>query len=366
MIATHFAGFPSVAIELHSQGNTVQGNFIGTDASGDHALVPPGGGQPAVEILGDGNLVGGTLGVTPGGPCSGACNVVAGGGVQLHGSGNTVQGNLIGTDVTGTKSLGSATSDFAGLAILPLDRFASGVVCNQAVGNQLGGTAAGAGNVIAAADTDGVYIRGLNDLSGLATCGATQNRVEGNLIGTDVTGTRTTDATGASFGNAGFGVLDDGGNGDVIGGATKAALNVISGSGADGVLLGGPGLTVEGNLIGTDITGTQDLGNVGSGIQAGSSSFASSDSVIADNVVSGNGHYGVYVVSGSSQRVVGNKIGTNAAGTAAIPNDLDGVFWIVVDGAIGGPTAGERNVVSGNRGNGIVVATFHRSRSDPQ
>jgi hypothetical protein len=371
VIATHFEGFPSPAIFLQSSGNTVQGNFIGTDVSGDHALVPPTSGEPAVFILGDGNLVGGTTGVTPGGRCTGACNVVTAGGVQLHGSDNTVQGNLIGTDATGTKSLGSATGDYGGVAILPLDR--AGLDCPHAVRNRVGGTDPGAGNVIAGAHI-GIYVSGKFNF-GPETCGPlpTENHVEGNLVGTDVTGTKTTDADGRSFGSD-LGVFDVLGSGDVIGGTAgttpggpcTGACNLISGNAFDGVslvsspFLCGCGNIVQGNLIGTDITGTQDLGNGTDGIQAGDANSESlRDTVIADNVVSGNGWRGLFVAAGSAQRVVGNKIGTDAAGTAAIPNDLDGLVWFVgVDGVIGGPTAGERNVVSGNGGSGIIVSPF--------
>ena len=73
VIATYFPGFPYPALELRSSGNTVRGNFIGTDATGDHALVPPG--ASTVQIIGDQNQVGGPN-VTPGGSCTGPCNVI--------------------------------------------------------------------------------------------------------------------------------------------------------------------------------------------------------------------------------------------------------------------------------------------------
>ena len=328
VIATHFEGFPYLALELRSSGNTVQGNFIGTDASGDHALVPPG--ASTVIIVGDDNQVGGPTGVTSGGSCTGPCNVITEGGLLLAGSNNTVQGNRIGTDATGTKSLGESNR---AVAIQPYER--RDEPCNKAVGNRVGGTEPGAGNVIAGSETDGVFISGYLSAGVVpVTCGPlpTGNRVEGNLIGTDVTGT-TTDGTGRSFGNA-RGVLEDSGSGDVIGGPIAAARNVISGNAGVGVLivdnvLCGCGNIVQGNLIGTDITGTKDLGNGFDGIDAGdANSGALRDTVIADNVVSGNGSRGLFVANGSSLRVVGNKIGTNATGTAAIPNDADGVEWL--------------------------------------
>ena len=371
VIATHFEGFAYLPLDLHSSGNTVQGNFIGTDATGDHALIPPG--ASSVIIIGDHNQVGGLTGVTRGGSCTGPCNVITEGGLLLAGSNNTVQGNRIGTDATGTKSLGESNR---AVAIQPYER--RDEPCNKAVDNRVGGTEPGAGNLIAGSDTDGVFISGYLSAGVVpVTCGPlpTGNRVEGNLIGTDVTGTKTTDGTGRSFGNA-RGVIEDSGSGDVIGGPIAAARNVISGNAGVGVLivdnvLCGCGNVVQGNLIGTDITGTKDLGNGFDGIDAGdANSGALRDTVIADNVVSGNGSRGLFVANGSSLRVVGNKIGTNATGTAAIPNDADGVEWLSPgpassggDGAIGGPTAGERNVVSGNQGHGIVIDPFAGSVS---
>ena len=165
IIATHFEGFPSYALNLLSSGNTVQGNFIGTDVTGDHALVPPG--ASIVNIWGDHNQVGGPTGVALGESCVGPCNVIVEGGLLLAGSNNTVQGNRIGTDATGTKSLGETNR---AVAIQPYER--RDEPCNKAVGNTVGGTEPGVGNVIAGSDTDGVYIRG--PLTFIATCGPTE------------------------------------------------------------------------------------------------------------------------------------------------------------------------------------------------
>jgi uncharacterized repeat protein (TIGR01451 family)/LPXTG-motif cell wall-anchored protein len=111
-------------------------------------------------------------------------------GVYIRGSaasGNAVLGNLIGTDVTGTADLGN-------------DQY--GVYIADAPNNTVGGTAAGARNVISGNGGLGVYIYG---------SGASGNAVLGNLIGTDVTGT-------ADLGNGGDGVFVAGtGAGNVIG-----------------------------------------------------------------------------------------------------------------------------------------------------
>ena len=194
----------------------------------------------------------------------------------------------------------------------------------------MGGTEPGAGNVIAGSDTDGVYIRGAPQLhrhvwTDGKPCRGQPDRHRRHR--------HEDDGRDRQELRERKGVLEDSGSGDVIGGPTAAARNVISGNAGVGVLIVdgavcGCGNIVQGNLIGTDITATKDLGNGFDGIDAGdANSGALRDTVIADNVVSGNGSRGLFVANGSSLRVVGNKIGTNATGTAAIPNDVDGVEW---------------------------------------
>jgi parallel beta-helix repeat protein len=107
---------------------------------------------------------------------------------------------------------------------------------------------------------------------------------------------------------------------------------------------------VQGNYIGTDLHGTGPLGNAAGGVVIGESS----NNLIADNVVSGNDQGVVMFIQGtpaaaSGNIIRGNKVGTNADGTAAIAN-RQGV--VVVLGAsnntIGGVTAADRNVIAGN------------------
>ena len=173
-------------------------------------------------------------------------NVIAGSdndGVDIVGSGtseNIVAGNFIGTDATGTSALGIA---------------GDGVFITAAAGsnwigvNPISGTAfSDMGNVISGTGYDGVQIYDFSNW----------NVVAGNLIGTDVTGT-------VALGNSGQGVeIDAGSFNNTIGDTAAGAGNVISANGQNGVLITGPdakGNLVQSNLIGTDITGTQDLGN---------------------------------------------------------------------------------------------------------
>src|SRR5207237_6918773 len=113
--------------------------------------------------------------------------------------------------------------------------------------NVIGGTSAGAGNVISG-----------NDLDGLTIAAAT-NQIIGNLIGTDLAGTT---ARGNSRNGIRVGFL-----GHLIGGNTPKAGNVISGNGAQGIELRfATGALVLGNRIGTDVSGENALPNQSGGI----------------------------------------------------------------------------------------------------
>jgi hypothetical protein len=113
-------------------------------------------------------------------------------------------------------------------------------------------------------------------------------------------------------------------------------------------------VTVTGSYIGTDLTGQIARGN-GVGIQAnGFGDVIGGSTPAARNVISGN-DYGIVV--GADVAVFGNFIGTNAAGTAAVPNLTAGVS--AKDSAsirIGGSAAGESNVISGNQNYGIELS----------
>ena len=90
----------------------------------------------------------------------------------------------------------------------------------------IGGTAAGAGNVISANGQNGIWITG---------AGTTGVVVEHNFIGTDVTGTK-------ALGNAYSGVeISGGAANNTIGGTTADAGNVISANRANGIRITGTG-----------------------------------------------------------------------------------------------------------------------------
>ncbi len=122
---------------------------------------------------------------------------------------------------------------------------------------------------------------------------------------------------------------------------------------------GASGNKVEGNYIGTDATGTQDLGNTyeGVSIQAPGTTVGGTEPG-ARNVISGNNRHGVYILGAGANgnEVLGNYIGTDAKGTNDLGNTADGVDIETSDNTtVGGTESGAGNVISGNDRFGIVV-----------
>ena len=308
-----------------SSNNVVHGNFIGTNINGNSAIPNPMGGVA---------IVGASLDNFIGGEAAGERNVISGNtsdniAVHVGASSNTIQGNFIGTDVTGTVALGGSA---AGVLV------GSGGAANN---NIIGGTAAGAGNLISGNGT-GIRI----------TSGSTGTQIQGNLIGTDVTGT-------VALGNTFNGIIFQSGSNNTIGGTTVAARNVISGN-VRGIFVSDTSSAnnvIQGNYIGVNVSGTAALPNRFHGIStSGANTIIGGTAAGAGNVISGNAFLGVgFFVSGlpgdtgaAGSILQGNLIGTNAAGTAALGNGSSGVQVTAPGITIGGTTAAARNVISGN------------------
>ncbi|HEX5124100.1 MAG TPA: CSLREA domain-containing protein [Rhodanobacteraceae bacterium] len=225
------------ASTFSSSDNVIEGSFFATDAAGTAFL---GFNYTSVRVDGANNRIGGTA------PAS--RNVFAGTGgsktgtVMIQGPDNVVQGNYIGVDATGTVALPSnATTN--GLEI---------GLTGAATNTQIGGDVAGAGNVIF---NSNVSIN-LNDNG---SSGAT---IQGNHIGVNAAG----DAV------LGVGVLgiEASDMPDVtIGGSTSGAGNVMAGFNTVISIGNGTNVTVQGNHIGTDASGTRPLSNYGNGILVG-------------------------------------------------------------------------------------------------
>jgi hypothetical protein len=176
-----------------------------------------------------------------------------------------LEGNFIGTDVSGTNGGSGFIGVFPGSA-------------------QIGGTTPGARNLIVgrvAVGTD---------------AGAT---LQGNLMGVDVTGTRA----------LGLGLVTGQNAFITIGGDDPQARNLLT-----SVSLGEASADIRGNYIGVDVTGTQPLGNGGS-IQSG---FGAGFTA-ANNLIAYTG--GTPIIIGNSGRVSGNRIFSNGGLGIDVGND---------------------------------------------
>jgi hypothetical protein len=160
-------------------------------------------------------------------------------------------------------------------------------------------------------------------------------------------------------------VLQNGANTNTIGGTTAAARDVISSNLQSGVVITGVGTrfnVIEGDYLGTDPTGLVELSNRLDGVDilsGASSNLVGGTVAAARNVISGNAALGLYIAdSGTTNNLVaGNFIGVDATGGRVLRNGLDGVgiVYAASSNTIGGMTAGDGNVISGNGGNGVFI-----------
>jgi hypothetical protein len=236
-----------------------------------------------------------------------------------------VEGCFVGTSADGTQALNPF------FVAVGVDAFSNA---------RIGGTTPADRNLIS----------GLGGGIQIVLSNATAAAVQGNLVGTDVTGMRkiTTSVAGVTIGM---------GTGNVIGGTSAGARNVIT----DQIAIGSNGGTlasgnfVQGNFIGTDVTGTgmlhchaECLRIVDQNNTIGGSTPGAGNTIGGANSVAG------IQVQGSGTVIQGNFIGTDATGTARMPNHDWGIRVVylnsgnVHDIQIGGTSPGEGNVIAYN------------------
>ncbi len=311
-------------------GNLVQRNVIGTDLAGN---VARGNLSSGVKISGAaGNFIGASI------PQTNGSNLISGnfyaGIWLLEGADDTVvQGNRIGTNLTGTASLPNNL----------------GISVDEADGLRLG--VAGNGNLVSG-----------NLSIGILTQGSSNVRIESNLIGTRLDGA-------APLANGGGGInmtIAAGGCSNItIGGLWGTSGNLISGnqmgsaSSASGVSLDCNDVVIKGNRIGTNLAGNGIVANEGGGVRASGSNLViggtDHTAWTCDrecNLISGNA-LGLSLTGSGAVR--GNFIGVRADGNAALSNRTGGVS---ADGAftIGGTVLGAGNLIAGNFGNGVGLS----------
>lgn len=287
-----------------SSGTMVQGNVIGLNATGTNVLGNIGNGV---------SLTDSPTNITIGGYSINERNVISGNtdrGIQITGgTGNTIAGNYIGTDVSGMVDRGNT---MAGIRLE-----------SSTTNNIVGGTSTGARNLISGNDDAGI------DLSSFG------NNVAGNIIGLNAVGT-------GSLGNKQGIVIYSSLN--TIGGSNAAYRNVISGNSNDGIILSGSNATsilIQGNYVGTDVTGTNSVGNGQYGIQITSSATGNTIGGVttaSGNLIAGN-LAGVTIQTGSSGNMVTRN---NFFGHSGLHIDLGGDGATTNDGS---KTTGEANLL---------------------
>lgn len=314
------SGNSETGILVKSGSALILGNKIGTNFDGNTAV---GNGKDGVLIQ--------TNQVTVGGTTAAARNVISGNkqyGIYVNSVGTagvTIQGNYIGTNAAGSAALANQ---------------ASGVNIINSNGVTVGGTVAGAGNVVSG-----------NTSSGVAIGGGSGILVAGNMVGTDALG-----ATAVA--NAKTGIFASQTTGLTIGGTAGAARNIVSGNQSQGInLTGGNNILVQGNSVGLNAGGTTAIANASNGIETGfSNNNFLTNLTVSGNAISGNGGNGLRIFGVDTASVVGNFIGTNAAGTMPVANAMNGItVGSSSKVTIGGTTAAARNVISGNQQNGILL-----------
>ena len=246
-------------------------------------------------------------------------------GMQFYNSPNScVTGCYIGTDHTGSEIM----SNDIGLEFISNS--------DDAI---IGGSSPSERNIVSG-----------NQHIGIRLLDVKRCKVIGNYIGTDRTGT-------VALPNYDGMSLEGAVQQCIIGGTEPGERNLISGNTDYGLPLFGAGATqnvIIGNFIGTDVTGTEAIGNT-YGVLFDDGSFGNrvgGESDSERNIISGNVGYGVFFYNnGTNSNVLRNNyIGTDVNGTAAIPNTAG----IIIDG-ISYSNIIDRNIISGNLQSGIGI-----------
>ncbi len=293
-------------------------------------------GSPLISIVdGDTRATGLTLSSGSDGSTIRGLNIQGFGtsGIAITSSNNTIAGNWIGTNATGS----AAAANYDGIAIWQGDN------------NIIGGTSTLDRNVLSGQTNNAISISGNGD----------NTQILGNYIGTNKDGT-------ALVANSVSGVWIGDSTGTIIGGNTSSRRNVIVG---DGYGIGGSNadnLTVQGNYIGVAADGSTILGNDWAGIYLGNGSSGALIGTNADgtndsaegNVLSGSGNGIILNGTGTSGATIyGNLIGTDATGLLARGNTYDGIR--IENGAtgnyVGGSGSARRNIIAGNGQDGVQV-----------
>jgi len=245
----------------------------------------------------------------------------------LYGDNNVIQGNYLNTDETGTQALSSGVD---------------GILLLESSNNLIGDTTAAGRNLI----VGDVRIKGPD---------AANNTVQGNYLGTDISGTVALNTWGGGV------TIEQGAQNNTIGGTSAGARNLISGNNSGGVTIddtSSSGNVVINNYIGVDVTGGSPLGNSAAGVtirDGAEGNYVGQPGY--GNVICDNSAAGLWIENSSRNFVFGNFIGTNEAGASGLGNKATGIFLIgnMEEMSIGGANAGEGNTIAYNAESGVAV-----------
>jgi hypothetical protein len=388
-------GGAGVLITGGAEFNTLSGNFIGTDVTGMHAFGNSGNGVGIINA--DNNsLIGTTVAQDPFVYLNLIC-ANGGNGLVIDDSNNTtVQANDFGLADDNATALGnrldgvliegtSQNTQFGG--VIPLGNIvagngrngveiadtASGTVAfntfcglpafvDSAVGNKLDGmliTSTGGNNVLRTNVIAG------NELNGIHISGdASGVQVTEDIIGMDTNGM-------SPLPNGSNGILIDGtAHDNLLGGDQVSVIpqNTISGNDGNGIAIEGNahGNQIVHSFIGTNSTGTAAYGNKGAGIfitNNANNTTIGGTTAFEQNVISGN-QDGIFLFGGGAfgTQIVGNLIGTDKTGQNALPNNGPGVLILSSsNNQIGGTGAGMGNVIAFNTAGVVVVSGVHNA-----
>ncbi len=275
-------GSMGVLVNYDVDDITIQGNFIGTDVSG---TLDRGNGDAGIQVRSDNNRIGGSTAADR--------NIISGSnnrGIAFFSfstiSGNVVENNYIGVDASGLTALGNR-----GTGIQLYDTDGTRIIDNVISGNE----------------DEGILFRSGSEVR--------NSQIQGNRVGVGADGT-----TGIGNGLSGIRIAADIATDNLIGGDLPGQGNIISGNGENGVMLDGAGLTgtlILGNWIGTDVSGSLNLGNRihGIRIENGASSSRIGGLALTDrNVIAFNDADGVSLKddAGNGNAILGNSIYSNA------------------------------------------------------
>ncbi len=301
-------------IRILGNNNQIEQNFIGVGPDG---VTPFGNEQHGIFFTGatSNNLIGGNIDST--------ANVISsngGAGILLvQGFGNIIQGNLIGTDKDGLLPLGNT--------------FGISLAIVNGSGHLIGGNSLSQRNIISANTSGGIFVISGDNFS-----------IQGNYIGTDISGT-------LGLGNSEYGILLDalGTESILIGGSGAGEGNLISANGISGIDLKGLNNTIIGNLIGTQADGVSPLANgacgihvegpgntiggsmaniiayhPGEGIRIQNASLPATNNLISRNSIFGNGLIGIDLgYGGADQGQTLNDFNDPDAGPNQLQNFAD-------------------------------------------